>query len=215
MFSGDFSWILGFAFADSARLSLRRLLSRPFPIVSTPPFLPPARRTPTVPRGYFPESIRHDSSHCRAHAQCAVNLDEVVREVVSRNCCGMIAGLAAEPIRQSSPSQRVAARHGRRNLDAGPGGKPRDARYWSVSFTDTCADLPRESGIKRIYYVQIARSRAPELFFGESRCAQDFPVECRWEANRTGRHDAGGKCEAPVVTRPVDRQALRWRCKNR
>ena len=48
-----------------------------------PLFPPPARKTPkSCEVGDFPELIRDASSHCRAHAQRAVNLDEVVREVV-------------------------------------------------------------------------------------------------------------------------------------
>src|SRR3981189_90453 len=46
--------------------------------------------------------VRHASSHRRGHTQCAVNLNEVVGEVVQRDGRRMALNLSRESIRESS-----------------------------------------------------------------------------------------------------------------
>src|ERR1019366_4834561 len=58
---------------------------------------------------HVPQSICHASSHCRTHAQCTMNLDEVVSEISQRDRSRMILQFAREPIAQTCIASAVGS----------------------------------------------------------------------------------------------------------
>jgi len=47
---------------------------------------------------HVPQSICNASGHCWSYAQCTMNLDEVVREIIERNRCCVVLQFARDPL---------------------------------------------------------------------------------------------------------------------